>query len=67
VIALDRGELCVLSSAPGGHVPCVQFPAPPGGTAEVFRTIIAQHDLGLPRPDSPGRTVFLPPGRPAAA
>ena len=31
----------------------------PGGTVEVFRTIIAQHDLGLPRPDYPGRKVFL--------
>ena len=31
----------------------------PGGTTEVFRTIIAQHDLGLPRPDYPGRKAFL--------
>jgi hypothetical protein len=32
---------------------------------EVFRSIIAQHDLGLPRPDYPGRKVFRP-GRDAA-
>ena len=36
-----------------------QISATPGGTVEVFRTIIAQHDLGLPRPDYPGRKVFL--------
>jgi hypothetical protein len=30
-----------------------------GGTVEVFRTIIAQHDLGLSRPDYPGHRVFL--------
>ena len=36
-----------------------QHTATPGGTVEVFRTIIAQHDLGLPRPDYPGRKVFL--------
>ena len=36
-----------------------QISATPGGTVEVFRTIIAQHDLGLPRPDYPGRRVFL--------
>ena len=38
-----------------------------GGTVEVFRTIIAQHHLGLPRPDYPGRKAFLQAGRPAAA
>jgi alkylation response protein AidB-like acyl-CoA dehydrogenase len=43
-----------------------QHTATPGGTVEVFRTIIAQHDLGLPRPDYPGRKVFLQ-GRDAAA
>jgi alkylation response protein AidB-like acyl-CoA dehydrogenase len=37
----------------------VQVTATYGGTVEVFRTIIAQHDLGLPRPDYPGRRVFL--------
>jgi alkylation response protein AidB-like acyl-CoA dehydrogenase len=31
-----------------------------GGTIEVFRTIIAQHVLGLPRPSYPGSKVFLP-------
>jgi hypothetical protein len=36
-------------------------------TVEVFRTIIAQHDLGLPRPDYPGRKVFLAERRPTAA
>jgi 3-oxocholest-4-en-26-oyl-CoA dehydrogenase alpha subunit len=44
-----------------------QHTATPGGTVEVFRTIIAQHDLGLPRPDYPGRRVFLQPGRPGVA
>jgi alkylation response protein AidB-like acyl-CoA dehydrogenase len=44
-----------------------QHSATPGGTVEVFRTIIAQHDLGLPRPDYPGRKVFLQGERPAAA
>ena len=43
-----------------------QHTATPGGTVEVFRTIIAQHDLGLPRPDYPGRRVFLTGDRPAA-
>ena len=43
-----------------------QHTATPGGTVEVFRTIIAQHDLGLPRPDYPGRKVFLT-GRDAGA
>jgi alkylation response protein AidB-like acyl-CoA dehydrogenase len=42
-----------------------QHTATPGGTVEVFRTIIAQHDLGLPRPDYPGRKVFLQADRPA--
>jgi 3-oxocholest-4-en-26-oyl-CoA dehydrogenase alpha subunit len=45
----------------------VQVTATYGGTTEVFRTIIAQHHLGLPRPDYPGRRAFLQPGRPAAA
>ena len=44
-----------------------QHTATPGGTVEVFRTIIAQHDLGLPRPDYPGRKVFLQGDRPATA
>src|SRR3984957_15935605 len=44
-----------------------QLSATPGGTVEVFRTIIAQHDLGLPRPDYPGRRVFLTGERPATA
>jgi hypothetical protein len=43
-----------------------QHTATPGGTVEVFRTIIAQHDLGLPRPDYPGRKVFLQTDRSAA-
>jgi alkylation response protein AidB-like acyl-CoA dehydrogenase len=43
----------------------VQVTATYGGTVEVFRTIIAQHHLGLPRPDYPGRKVFLT-GRDAA-
>src|ERR1700722_4989029 len=43
-----------------------QHTATPGGTVEGFRTIIAQHDLGLPRPDSPGRKVFLASDRPGA-
>ncbi len=30
-----------------------------GGTVEVFRDMIAQHVLGLPRLDLPGRKVFL--------
>jgi 3-oxocholest-4-en-26-oyl-CoA dehydrogenase alpha subunit len=42
-----------------------QHSATPGGTVEVFRTIIAQHDLGLPRPEYPGRRVFLTGDRPA--
>jgi hypothetical protein len=33
-----------------------------GGTVEVFRNIIAQHDLGLPPLALPGRRVFLPAG-----
>ena len=44
-----------------------QHTATPGGTVEVFRTIIAQHDLGLPRPDYPGRRVFLTGDRAAAS
>ena len=38
-----------------------QHTATPGGTVEVFRTIIAQHDLGLPAPGLP-----RPQGVPAA-
>jgi 3-oxocholest-4-en-26-oyl-CoA dehydrogenase alpha subunit len=34
-----------------------------GGTIEVFRTIIAQHVLGLPRPTYPGSKVFMPRGQ----
>ena len=30
-----------------------------GGTVEVFRTIIAQHVLGLPKASYPGSKVFL--------
>ena len=45
----------------------VQVTATYGGTSEVFRTIIAQHHLGLPRPDYPGRKVFLAGDRPATA
>jgi 3-oxocholest-4-en-26-oyl-CoA dehydrogenase alpha subunit len=44
-----------------------QHSATPGGTVEVFRTIIAQHDLGLPRPEYPGRRAFLTGDRPAAS
>ena len=44
-----------------------QHSAVPGGTVEVFRTIVAQHDLGLPRPDYPGRRVFLTGDRPATS
>jgi 3-oxocholest-4-en-26-oyl-CoA dehydrogenase alpha subunit len=44
-----------------------QHSAVPGGTVEVFRTIVAQHDLGLPRPDYPGRKVFLTGDRASAA
>ena len=44
-----------------------QLTATPGGTVEVFRTIIAQADLGLPRPDYPGRRAFLQGDRPATA
>jgi alkylation response protein AidB-like acyl-CoA dehydrogenase len=45
----------------------VQVTATYGGTNEVFRTIIAQHHLGLPRPDYPGRKAFLTGDRPATA
>jgi 3-oxocholest-4-en-26-oyl-CoA dehydrogenase alpha subunit len=44
-----------------------QHSATPCGTVEVFRTIIAQHDLGLPRPEYPGRRAFLTGDRPAAS
>jgi alkylation response protein AidB-like acyl-CoA dehydrogenase len=43
-----------------------QLSATPGGTVEVFRTMIAQGDLGLPRPDYPGRRAFLASERPVA-
>jgi alkylation response protein AidB-like acyl-CoA dehydrogenase len=45
----------------------VQVSATGGGSVEVFRTMIAQLQLGLPRPDYPGRRVFLTGDRPAAA
>lgn len=38
-----------------------------GGTVEVFRTMIAQHDLHLPRPQYPGSKVFLHSGLPRDA
>jgi alkylation response protein AidB-like acyl-CoA dehydrogenase len=31
-----------------------------GGTTEVFRAMIAEHSLGLPRPDYPGRKMLAP-------
>jgi alkylation response protein AidB-like acyl-CoA dehydrogenase len=31
-----------------------------GGTNEVFRAMIAEHSLGLPRPAYPGRTTLVP-------
>jgi 3-oxocholest-4-en-26-oyl-CoA dehydrogenase alpha subunit len=34
-----------------------------GGTVEVFREMIAQHVLGLPRAHRPGSKAFLGPGR----
>ncbi len=36
-----------------------------GGSVEVTRNIIAQHDLGLPRLDHPGRKAFTPLSPPA--
>ena len=45
----------------------VQVSASGGGSVEVFRTMIAQLQPGLPRPDYPGRRVFLQQGRPTAA
>ena len=38
-----------------------------GGTVEVFRNMIAQHDLGLPTLALPGRRVFLPAGHQSSA
>lgn len=38
-----------------------------GGTVEVFRTIIAQHVLGLPRPSYPGAKMIVSRRQPAAA
>jgi alkylation response protein AidB-like acyl-CoA dehydrogenase len=35
-----------------------------GGSVEVFRTMIAQHVLGLPRPMLPGTKAFIPSRRP---
>jgi alkylation response protein AidB-like acyl-CoA dehydrogenase len=37
-----------------------QQTATAGGSVEVTRTIIAQHDLGLPRLDHPGRKAYTP-------
>ena len=45
----------------------VQVSATGGGSVEVFRTMIAQLHLGLPRPEYPGRRAFLTGDRPAAA
>jgi 3-oxocholest-4-en-26-oyl-CoA dehydrogenase alpha subunit len=56
--AIDHGVIELAHRA-------VQVTATYGGTVEVFRTVIAQHHLGLPRPDYPGRKAFLQPGRPA--
>ena len=36
-----------------------------GQRARALRAIIAQHDLGLPRADDPGREAFLDADRPA--
>jgi 3-oxocholest-4-en-26-oyl-CoA dehydrogenase alpha subunit len=36
-----------------------------GGTNEVFRAMIAEHSLGLPRPDYPGRKMLVPRGGPS--
>ena len=41
-----------------------QRPRPAVARVEVFRTMIAQHHLGLPRPEYPGRKVFLTGDRP---
>ena len=38
-----------------------------GGTVEVFRNMIAQHNLGLPTLALPGRRVFLPAGHQSSA
>ena len=51
--AIDHGVIELAHRA-------VQVTATYGGTVEVFRTVIAQHHLGLPRPDYPGHKVFLP-------
>jgi hypothetical protein len=45
----------------------VQVGATGGGSVEVFRAMIAQHQLGLPQPEYPGRRVFLQQRRPTAA
>jgi len=42
-----------------------QQTATAGGSVEVFRTMIAQNDLGLPRPDYPGRKGVTPSAPPA--
>jgi 3-oxocholest-4-en-26-oyl-CoA dehydrogenase alpha subunit len=43
-----------------------QQTATAGGSVEVFRTMIAQNDLGLPRPDYPGRKAVAPSSPPDA-
>ena len=60
--AIDHGVIELAHRA-------VQVTATYGGTVEVFRTVVAQHYLGLPRPDYPGHKTFLsvaarPPRRP---
>jgi 3-oxocholest-4-en-26-oyl-CoA dehydrogenase alpha subunit len=57
--AIDHGVIELAHRA-------VQVTATYGGTVEVFRTVIAQHHLGLPRPDYPGRKAFIQSGRAAS-
>jgi 3-oxocholest-4-en-26-oyl-CoA dehydrogenase alpha subunit len=56
--AIDHGVIELAHRA-------VQVTATYGGTVEVFRTVVAQHYLGLPRPDYPGHKTFLSGRRPA--